>query len=150
MKAIWYDCVMAELKTQKNKASAVAFIGSVTDERRRADGKKLLKIFKEVTGEKAVMWGSSIVGFGLYHYKSERSSQEGDWPLTGFSPRKQSLTIYLMPGFQNYSALLKKLGKFKKSGGSCLYIQKLEDVDEKVLKEIIRRSVADMRKKYKV
>lgn len=149
MKPIWYDYVMAELKTQKNKASVGAFIDSVKDERRRADGKKLLKIFKEVTGEKAMMWGTSIVGFGSYHYKSERSSQEGDWPLTGFSPRAQSLTLYIMPGFKEYGSLLKKLGTHKKSVG-CLYIKKLDDINEKVLKDIIKKSVGDMRKKYKV
>lgn len=140
---------MAELKTQKNKASVSAFIDSVADEQRRVDAKKLLKIFKAATGEKPVMWGSSIVGYGSYHYKSEKSAQEGDWMLTGFSPRKANLTIYIMPGFKDYGALLKKLGKHKISGGSCIYINKLSDVDETTLANIIKRSFADMKKKHK-
>ena len=95
------------------------------------------------------MWGDSIVGFGEYHYKSERSSQEGDWPLTGFSPRKRNLTVYVMPGFSNYKSLMNKLGRHK-SSVSCIYFNKLEDIDVKVLKQVIRRSVADMKKMYKV
>lgn len=90
------------------------------------------------------MWGTSIVGFGSYHYKSERSSQEGDWPLTGFSPRKQSLTIYVMPGFEHYQELLEKLGKHKTSK-SCLYINKLSDVDMDILKKIIEKSYLHMK-----
>src|SRR3989344_6267484 len=109
---------MAELKTKKNAASAATFIDSVKDAGRRADAKQLLTIFKRATGMKPVMWGTSIIGFGQYHYKSERSTQEGDWPLTGFSPRAQNLTVYIMPGFNAYGPLLKKLGKHKISGGS--------------------------------
>ena len=141
---------MAELKTQKNKTSAAAFIDTVPDEQRKSDAKKLLKIFKDATGEKPVMWGSAIIGYGQYHYKSDRSRQEGDWPLTGFSPRKASMTIYIMPGFKDYAALLKKLGKHKISGGSCIYINKLSDVDSGVLATIIKKSYADMKKKHKV
>lgn len=140
---------MAEIKTKLTKASATDFIKSVEDERKQKDGLALLKIFKTITGEKPKMWGQSIIGFGQYHYKSERSSQEGDWPLVGFSPRKQNLTIYIMPGFKGMEGLLKKLGKHKISGGSCLYINKLEDVDEKVLKEIIKKSFVEMKKKHK-
>ena len=91
------------------------------------------------------LWGDSIVGFGEYHYKSERSSQEGDWPLTAFSPRKRNMTVYIMPGFSKYQDLLDKLGAHKTSV-SCLYFNKLENIDVKVLKQIIRRSVADMKK----
>ena len=94
------------------------------------------------------LWGNSIVGFGEYHYKSDRSSQEGDWPLTGFSPRKRNMTVYIMPGFTNYQDLLNKLGRHKTSV-SCIYFSKLENIDVKVLKQIIRRSVADMKKIYK-
>ena len=97
------------------------------------------------------MWGSSIIGYGQYHYKSERSSQEGDWPLTGFSPRKQQLSIYIMPGIKNYPQFLKKLGKHKANlscSGSCLYIKKLEDVNVSVLKQLIKQSVKDMQKRY--
>ena len=140
---------MAELKTQKNAASPAAFIDSVKDEGKRADAKQLLKIFKAATGMKPVMWGSSIIGFGQYHYKSERSTQEGDWPLTGFSPRVQSLTVYIMPGFKAYGPLLKKLGKHKISGGSCIYINRLSDIHVPTLQALIKQSVRDMQKKYK-
>ncbi len=139
---------MAELKTQKNNASVAAFIDSVADEQRRADAKKLLKIFKAATGMKPAMWGTSIVGYGQYHYKSERSKQEGEWPLTGFSPRKGNLTVYIMPGFKDYAVLLKKLGKHKISGGSCIYIKKLSDVHEPTLTTIIQKSFTDMKKKH--
>jgi hypothetical protein len=139
---------MAELKTLKNKASVAAFINAVQDPQRRKDAKKLLAIFKDATGLKPVMWGSSIVGYGQYHYKSERSSQEGDWPLTGFSPRKASLTVYIMPGFKGYSSLLKKLGKHKVSGGSCIYINKLSDIHEPTLIAIIKDSVQEMKRRH--
>lgn len=138
---------MAELKTKVTKASATAFLKGVQDSEKRKDSLALLKIFQEVTGEKSKMWGSAIVGFGKYHYESQRSAQRGDWPLTGFSPRKQNLTIYVMPGFKDYGALLKDLGKYKKSVG-CLYIKRLSDVDTKVLAKLIKRSFVDMKKKY--
>ncbi len=141
---------MAELKTQPTKASVVAFLKSVEPKEKREDALALLKIFKEVTGEKPVMWGASIVGFGKYHYKSLRSTQEGDWPLTGFSPRKQNLTVYIMCGFQWSKNLLKKIGKHKVSGGSCLYINRLSDIDVKVLKALIEKNVEYMREKYNV
>lgn len=138
---------MAELKTLENDASVKEFLNSVPDETKRKDSFTLLKLFEQVTGLKAKMWGTSIVGFGKYHYKSERSKQEGDWPLTGFSPRKQNLTIYIMPGFAKLGSILKKLGKNKTSKG-CLYINKLSDVDEKVLAEIIKKSFEKMKKDY--
>jgi len=140
---------MAEPKTRMNNASVVEAIRAVPDEQRRKDGLALLKLFKEVTGVKPKMWGTSIVGFGSYHYKSDRSAQEGDWPLTGFSPRKQALTVYLMSGTKQHAVLLKKLGKHKTSGGSCVYIKKLEDVDVKVLAQLIKESFEVMKKKYK-
>ena len=140
---------MAELKTKKTNASVAKFLNSVENEQRRKDGLRLLKVFKEVTKLPAKMWGSSIVGFGEYHYKYERSRQEGDWPLTGFSPRKRNMTVYIMPGFKNYQDLMNRLGKHKTSV-SCIYFNKLEDIDLKVLKQIIRRSVADMKKIYNV
>jgi hypothetical protein len=139
---------VAELKTKKTSASVPAFLKSVENEQRRKDGIELLEIFKQATKMSPTLWGDSIVGFGEYHYKSERSSQEGDWPLTGFSPRKQSMTVYIMPGFSNYQELLSRLGKHKTSV-SCIYINKLENVDVMVLKQIIKRSVADMKKIYK-
>jgi hypothetical protein len=138
---------MAEIKTQKNKTSVLDFINSVEDDAKRQDSLILLEIFKKCTGEEPVMWGSSIVGYGSYHYKSERSPQEGDWPMIGFSPRKQNLTIYIMPGFERYKDDLAKLGKHKTSV-SCLYINKLADVDEKILKNIITDAYKSMKKQY--
>lgn len=137
---------MAELKTKPTKASALDFINKVPEKTKRDDSLKLLKLFKSATGEKPRMWGTSIVGFGMYHYKSERSSQEGDWPLTAFSPRKQSLTLYLMLGLADKS-LLKKLGKHKTSVG-CLYINKLSDVDTKVLEKLIKLNFQAMKKRF--
>lgn len=139
---------MAEIKTKVTKASATDFIRKVPDEDKRKDAFALLKLFKDITGEKPKMWGQSIIGFGSYHYKSERSAQEGDWPLIGFSPRKQNLTLYIMSGFPEHAALLKKLGKHKKSVG-CLYINKLADVEISVLKQIIKRSFLAMKKNHK-
>jgi hypothetical protein len=141
---------MAELKTKKNKTSVTQFIKTVDDTVKRKDCNELLKIFKETTGEKPAMWGASIVGFGSYYYKSERSSQKGNWFLTGFSPRKQNISIYIMAGFVEYKDLLKKLGKFKVSGGSCLYVKKLSDIDVSILKKLIKESVKEMKKRYAV
>ncbi len=138
---------MAELKTKQNDASVEDFLNSVTNETRRKDGIELLKLFKKATGQQPKMWGSSMVGFGQYHYKSERSSQEGDWPLIAFSPRKQNLTLYVtMPGVEKNDNLFKKLGKHKTSVG-CLYINKLADVDTKVLEQLIRESYLKAKKK---
>ena len=141
---------MAELKTKKTTVSPLTFIASVKDEEKRKDAKQLLKIFKDATGMQPKMWGAAIVGYGQYHYKSERSSQEGDWPLTGFSPRVANLTVYIMPGFKGMQPILKKLGKHTVSGGSCIYIKRLSDIHEPTLKAIIKKSVAEMRKRYKV
>lgn len=141
---------MAKLKTVVTKVKPEAFIKAIPDVAKRKDSAELLKFFKETTGEKAQMWGEAIVGFGSYHYKSERSTQEGDWPLTAFSPRKQNLTVYVMNGFSEYTELLKSLGKYKISGGSCVYINKLSDINMTVLAKIIKKSVAAMKKKYKV
>jgi len=138
---------MSELKTKKTKASVLDFLNSVEHQQRREDAIQLLEIFKQVTNMEPKLWGDSIVGFGEYHYKSDRSSQEGDWPLTGFSPRKQNMTIYIMPGFKDYQEELEELGKHKTSV-SCIYFTKLENIDVVVLKKIIRRSVAEMKKHY--
>lgn len=139
---------MAEIKTKLNDASVEDFLNALPDETKKKDSFTLLKIYKEITGEKAKMWGPSIVGFGKYHYKSERSSQEGDWPLAGFSPRKQTLTLYVMiPGWAGLDELLGKLGKSSTSK-ACLYISKLSDVDEKVLREIIEKSFLEAKKRY--
>lgn len=139
---------MAALKTQKNKASVKEFLLAIPDEKKRKDAEVLLKIMKETTGEKAFMWGDSIVGFGDYHYKSDRSRQEGDWFIAGFSPRKTSLTIYLMAGISNYKVLVGKLGKYKISG-SCLHINRLADVDPIVLKELIGTAFHDFKERVK-
>ena len=126
---------MAELKTQPNKASVEDFINKVADEQKRKDSFAVLEMMKRITKEKPVMWGSSIIGFGTYRYKYA-SGQEGEWPVTGFSPRKQALTLYFAAGAEQTPALLKKLGKYK-TGRACLYIKKLEDVDTKVLEKLI-------------
>lgn len=130
------------IKTRMNDDSVEDFINGIESETKRQDSLRLLEIYKKVTGEPPKMWGSSIIGFGQYHYKSNRSAQEGDWPLAAFSPRKQNLTLYVTPGMANLGNLLDKLGKHKTSKG-CLYINKLEDVDVKVLEEIIKKSYMD-------
>lgn len=130
---------MAELKTKPTTQSALEYINSVEPEEKRKDSLTLLKIFKEITGEKPILWSNSIIGFGIYHYKSERSKQEGDWLRVGFSPRKQNLTLYIMHGNQDKPELLNKLGKHKAAVG-CIYINKLADVDLEVLKELIKNS----------
>lgn len=130
---------MSEIKTKVTDASVEDFINSVDGEQKRKDGFVLLDLFTKATGEKPKMWGASIIGFGMYHYKSQRSSQEGDWPLSGFSPRKQNLTLYVMNDFDDYTDLFAKLGKHKTSRG-CLYINKLADVDMKILEEIVKKS----------
>lgn len=138
---------MSTLKTIVNDANVEGFINSLEDEIKKSDSFTLLEMFVSITGEKPKMWGTSIIGFGQFHYKSERSKQEGDWPLTGFSPRKQNLTIYFMLGFDNYTELLNKLGKHKTSKG-CLYINRLSDVDHAVLEKLIAESYKDMKEKY--
>lgn len=139
---------MAEIKTKKNDDSVMGFLESVKDEIKRKDGMALLAMMKKITKKEPKMWGSSIVGFGSFHYKSERSKQEGDWFMTGFSPRKQNLTVYIIPGFAKYETLMKKLGKYKTTV-SCLNINKLADVDSKVLIELITIAYKDMKEKYK-
>ena len=134
---------MAELKTKVTGESVEKFLQGIPDEKRRADCYEILKIMKKATKAEPKMWGSSIVGFGSYHYKG-KSGREGDWMLTGFSPRKQNLTLYLMGGFDTHVALLKKLGKFT-TGAGCLYIKTLDDVDKKVLKELVQASVKRMK-----
>ena len=130
---------MSGSKTKPTDMKVEDFLDAVEHPQRKADGYELLRIMRGITNEEPVMWGSSIVGFGSYHYKYE-SGREGDMPITGFSPRKQSLSLYIMSGFDEYEDLLEKLGKHK-IGKSCLYISKLADVDISVLREIIRNSV---------
>jgi hypothetical protein len=130
---------MAELKTKKTRASVNTFLNSIENDQQRKDCKTIARIMKAITGNAPKMWGESMVGFGSYHYKYA-SGREGDWFLTGFSPRKQALTLYIMDGFRDYGKLLKRLGKHK-TGKACLYIKKLEDVDLDVLRDLIARSV---------
>ena len=139
---------MVELKTQRNKASVAQFLNSIENEERRKDGKALLKLFKATVKEKPEMWGTSIVGFGSFHYQSEKSKQAGEWMLTGFSPRKQNLTVYIMNGPKKYPELLSKLGKYKISTGSCIYINRLSEIDPKILQALIKISVKDMKTMY--
>lgn len=133
-------------KTQQTKLSPRTFLNSLDHPKRQADGLKLLTFFNRVTGLKPKMWGPSIVGYGRYHYKYD-SGREGDFFLTGFSPRKSALTIYVMPGYQDMSENLSRLGKHK-TGKSCLYINSLSDVDMDVLEEIIQDGLTYMRKNY--
>jgi Domain of unknown function (DU1801) len=133
---------MAELKTKETKASVVAFIKKITNEQRRKDCETVLKLMQRATGEEPKLWGSSIVGFGRFHYRYA-SGREGEWPIIGFSPRKTDLTLYIMPNLDKFESLLAKLGKYK-TGKSCLYIKKLDDVAVPVLEKLITKSVAKM------
>ncbi len=134
---------MAEPKTKKTDASVAAFLDAVADPGRREDARAVLALMKRITGEEPKMWGPSIVGFGSYTY-TYASGQTGDWPIAAFSPRKQALTLYLMPGFEKDADLMKRLGKHR-TGKSCLYLNRLADVDAGVLEELVRRSVERMR-----
>ena len=127
---------MAELKTTPNRQSVSEFLDKVEDEKKRADCYDLLDLMQEVTSESPHMWGDSIVGFGSYHYRYA-SGREGDWFLTGFSPRKQNLSLYIMAGFDRYETLMEQLGKYK-AGKSCLYIKRLEDVDRQLVEESVQ------------
>jgi hypothetical protein len=138
---------MAENKTKATDQSVTAFLDSVADEGRRQDCYAVLELMKAATGEEPKMWGPSMVGLGSYHYKYE-SGREGDMFLAGFSPRKQNLTLYLVAGFTRYEELMKKLGKYK-TGKSCLYINKLAEIDQSVLGELVQEAVKYLRQNYK-
>ena len=133
---------MAEAKTQPTGESVAAFLDRVPDEERRADCHTLVKLMRAATGEDPVMWGTSIVGFGRYRY-TYASGREGEWPIVGFAPRKNDLTLYIMPGFEPFAALMEKLGRHK-TGKSCLYVKRLADVDGKVLAQLLGASVKRM------
>jgi hypothetical protein len=137
---------MSQNKTRPNTTSATSFLDSVEDEIQRRDSHTLISIMKGITGEEPVMWGPSIIGFGSYHYKYD-SGREGDMMLTGFSPRKQSLSLYIMAGFTKYEALMQKLGKHK-TGKSCLYIKRLSEINTDVLMELIKASYNHYNHKY--
>lgn len=137
---------MSENKTIPTNASVIGFLNSIENETRRNDSFSILEKMKKITGKPAVMWGNSIVGFGSYHYKYD-SGREGDMPLTGFSPRKQNLTLYILDGFDKCQELLQNLGPHK-TGKSCLYIKKLSDIDMDILTKLISTSFIHFNKKY--
>lgn len=137
---------MSDPKTKENDASVEAFLNTVEHPVKRADSFTILEMMSEITGIAPKMWGGSIIGFDSYHY-TYASGREGDWPIVGFSPRKQNISLYIMPGFTEFEPLLEKLGKYKISK-ACLYINKLADVDLEILKKIIKQSVDSMRNKY--
>lgn len=135
---------MAELKTTPNDGSVRDFLNALDDDRKREDSFRLLEMMSAITDAPPKLWGPSIIGFGTYRYVYE-SGRDGDWFQVGFSPRKAALTLYIMSGFSRCGELLERLGKYK-TGKSCLYIKRLSDVDEAVLEELIRASVAHVTK----
>ncbi|HKJ02733.1 MAG TPA: DUF1801 domain-containing protein [Longimicrobiales bacterium] len=137
---------MAEPKTRRTSASVEEFLAGVAHEKRREDCRAVVDLMREITGEEPALWGDSLIGFGSYHYRYE-SGREGDWPLTGVSPRKQSLTLYIMPGFHRYEELMAGLGRYR-TGKSCLYVNRLEDLHLPTLRKLIDQSVKHMRKRY--
>lgn len=139
---------MAELKTKQTNADVISFINSLADtEQKRKDSFELLKLMQDWTGFEPKMWGDSIIGFGRYHYKSERSKQEGDWFLVGFSPRKAAISLYVFTGLKEHEHFLDGLGKFK-MGKACLYVKKLSDINLDVLKNLINETIKFLKKKY--
>ena len=140
---------MAELKTTQNDADVSEFINSFADtEQKRKDSFDILKLMQDVTGFEPKMWGPTIIGFGSYHYKSDRSRQEGDWPLVGFSPRKAAISLYVYTGTKEHEYLLEGLGKFK-MGKACIYIKKLSDIDQEALKRLMKETIAFLRSRYR-
>ncbi len=139
---------MAELKTKQTDADVSDFINSFAEtEQKRKDSFELLKLMRDFTGFEPKMWGPSIIGFGSYHYKSERSSQEGDWLLVGFSPRKAAISLYVYTGAPEHEHLLADLGKFKK-GAACIYIKKLSDINQDALRQLMKTTIDYLRSKY--
>ncbi|MFO7722247.1 MAG: DUF1801 domain-containing protein [Bacteroidales bacterium] len=139
---------MAALKTKQTNADVVDFINSFADtEQKKQDSFELLKLMQDVTGFEPKMWGASMIGFGSYHYKSERSRQEGDWPLAGFSPRKAAISLYVFTGLPEHEYLLDGLGKYK-MGKACIYAKKLSDINQDVLVQLIRATISYLQSKY--
>lgn len=138
---------MAELKTKPQKIDVKTLINKIDSAETKQDCLKLIELMSKITGEQAVLWGTSMIGFGSYHYKYE-SGREGDYFQVGFSPRKTNITIYVMCGFSDKSKLMEKLGKYKTSGGSCLYVKKLADIDLNILEKLIKESLIQLEKKY--
>lgn len=133
-------------KTAPTKQSAAAIIDAIEEPEKRNDAIQLLQLMKKATGEEPVIWGGSMIGFGNYHYKYD-SGREGDWFITGFSPRKREFSVYIMSGFNSYPELMEKLGKYK-TGKSCLYIKRMSDIDSTTLTKLVEESVKYIRKKY--
>jgi hypothetical protein len=141
---------MAEIKTQVHDGDVVEFIHSFADtEKKIEDALQLLDFMKKVTGFEAKMWGPSIIGFGKYHYKSERSKQEGDWPLVGFSPRKAAISLYVYSGCEGQDELLQQLGKYK-MGKGCIYVKKLTDINLDALEGLVLSNISFLQEKYGV
>lgn len=139
---------MAELKTKQTTADVDEFVKAFADsDQKRIDSFELIQIMREVTGFEPKMWGASIIGFGSYHYKSERSRQEGDWPLIGFSPRKAAISLYIYTGAPEHEFLLKDLGKFK-MGKACIYIKKLSDINQEALRKLMHKTIDYLQNKY--
>ena len=139
---------MAELKTKQTNADVIEFINSfVTSEQKRNDSFELLKLMQDFTGYAPKMWGASMIGFGSYHYKSEKSSQQGDWPLVGFSPRKAAISLYVYTGNAEHEYLLRDLGKFK-MGKACIYIHKLSDINLDTLRKLMKATIHFLESKY--
>ena len=139
---------MAALKTQPTQIDVTEFIRTFADsEQKQKDSFELIEIMREITGCEPQMWGPSMIGFGKYHYKSERSRQEGDWPLVGFSPRKAAISLYVFSGMPEHEYLLEGLGKFKK-GAACIYVKKLSDINIPVLKEIMKTTISFLKERY--
>ncbi|MCU0409462.1 MAG: DUF1801 domain-containing protein [Bacteroidales bacterium] len=140
---------MAELKTKQTEQDVIEFINSFADtEQKKNDSFELINLMKDLTGCEPKMWGPSIIGFGSYHYKSERSSQEGDWPLIGFSPRKAAISLYVYTGAKEHEHLLEGLGKFK-MGKACIYVKKLSDIDQVVLRKLAVNTIGFLESRYK-
>lgn len=139
---------MAELKTKQHDGDVLSFIKDFANtEQKREDSFKLIDIMEKLSGHPAKMWGTSMIGFGSYHYKSDRSTQEGDWPLIGFSPRKAAISLYVFSGLPEHESLLEDLGKFKR-GKACLYINKLSDINQKSLERLILETIDFLDKRY--
>lgn len=139
---------MADIKTRPTNADVHDFINSFAKtEQKKKDSFELLKLMQDFTGYEPKMWGASIIGFGRYRYKSERSRQEGDWPLVGFSPRKAAISLYVHCGCEGQDNLLEGLGKYS-MGKSCIYIKKLSDINQEVLKEMMRSTIDFLKEKY--
>jgi len=140
---------MAELKTKQHNADVTEYIiTSVDTEQKRKDSFELLKLMQDFTGFKPKMWGASIIGFGSFHYKSERSRQEGDWPLVGFSPRKAAISLYVFTGAKEHEYLLEGLGKYK-MGKACIYVKKLSDINQDVLRNLMKNTIDYLQSKYR-